>query len=190
MGPKNYFDDYINDSNSIFISGEVSSESAVKYQMQIKALIKKFDDNCVPEEERIITFYITDCPGGSVSAGFAIYDEMICENAKMKVVCSGMVASMGVILALGGDKGCRFALPHTEFLLHQPLGGASGQASDILIQARHIEQTRKKLYTIISERTQQPVDKIASDSDRDFILSAEEALEYGIIDKVIEPRRV
>lgn len=185
---ENFIDIYMNETHPIYITGEITSEVAVKCQMQIAAIIKKFDDNCIPEEERVITIHITDCPGGSVSAGLAIYDAMICENAKMKVICSGMVASMAVVLTLGGDKGMRFAYPNTEFLMHQPLGGAQGQTSDILIQARHIEKIRDKLYSIISQRTNQNIEKVASDSDRDFIQSTEEALQYGIIDKIIEPR--
>lgn len=182
---ENYIENYINESSDIHIYSEVTSELAANVEIRMAAILKHFDDNCTPDDERIINFYITDCPGGSVSAGFAIYDAMLCENAKIKVICSGMVASMGVVLALGGDRGMREAYPNTEFLLHQPLGGAQGQASDILIRARHIEKVRNKLYDIISERTGQPLERVAADSDRDFIINAEEALEYGIIDKII-----
>lgn len=185
---EDYIDSYLQEDRSIYIDQEITSQVATKVKIQMAAALKYFEDNCIPKDERIIVFYINDCPGGSVSAGLAIYDAMLCEEAKMKVICSGMVASMAVLITLGGDKYLRYSYPNTEFLLHQPLGGAQGQASDILIQAKHIEKVRSKLYGIIAERTDQPIEKIAADSDRDFILNAEEAMKYGLIDHIIPIR--
>ena len=188
---ESYIEKFLNDYIDIDIDKEVTNELATKTKLQVKANVHRFNENCTPKEDRIITYNITNCPGGSVSAGLAIYDDMICEkDVKVKTISSGMVASMGVIIALGGDKGLRYAYPDTEFLLHQPLIMGSGiqQTTDVLIQARHMEKIRNKLYSIIAKETGQPLEKIASDCERDFVLTAEEALEYGLIDEIIKPR--
>lgn len=131
-----------------------------------------------------INMYINS-PGGSVSAGMAIYDTMQYINADVSTICIGMAASMGSFLLTAGEKGKRFALPNSEIMIHQPLGGVQGQAEDIKIHAEHIIKTREKLNKIMSERTGQALDRIAIDTDRDNFMTAEQAVEYGLIDKVI-----
>lgn len=182
----NPVDNFLDEVAPIYVSGEITTESAVRFQVEIAAKLKFFEDNCAPLEERTITVNITDCAGGSVSAGWAMYDVMENSGVKIEVICSGMVASMGVIIALAGTKGLRKAYPHTEFLLHQPLGGTQGQASDILIQAAHIKEARMRIYEVVAEKTGQSAAKISADCDRDFILSAKEAIDYGLIDKIIK----
>ena len=134
-----------------------------------------------------ISFYINS-PGGSVSAGLAIYDTMRYIKPEVSTICVGMAASMGAILLGAGAKGKRFALPNSEIMVHQPLGGISGQAEDIKIHADHILKTREKLNKILAQATGRTMEQISGDTDRDNYLSAEEALEFGIIDKVIESR--
>ena len=134
-----------------------------------------------------ICLYI-NCPGGSVTAGFAIYDTMRFVKPDISTMCVGMAASMGAFLLAAGTKGKRLALPNAEIMIHQPLGGVSGQAEDIRIHADHIIKTREKLNRILSENTGQKLSKIEKDTDRDNYLSAEEAALYGIIDKVIDSR--
>ncbi|MEE1026037.1 MAG: ATP-dependent Clp endopeptidase proteolytic subunit ClpP [Acutalibacteraceae bacterium] len=134
-----------------------------------------------------IYFYINS-PGGSVSAGMAIYDTMQYIKCDVSTICLGMAASMGAFLLAAGAKGKRMALPNSEIMIHQPLGQAEGQATDILIHAKHIEKTRSTLNTILSERTGRPLEEIERDTERDNFMSAKEAMEYGLIDKVIEKR--
>ena len=136
------------------------------------------------DSEKDINMYINS-PGGSVTAGMAIYDTMQYINADVSTICIGMAASMGSFLLTAGTKGKRFALPNAEIMIHQPLGGVQGQAEDIKIHAEHIIRTREKLNRIMSERTGQPLDRIAIDTDRDNFLTAEQAVDYGLIDKVI-----
>ncbi|MFC9601089.1 ATP-dependent Clp endopeptidase proteolytic subunit ClpP [Peribacillus butanolivorans] len=135
-----------------------------------------------PDKE--ITIFINS-PGGSTSAGFAIYDTMQYIKPDIRTVCTGMAASFGAMLLLAGTKGKRCALPNSEIMLHQPLGGARGQATEIEISARRILKLKDHINQIISERTGQPIEKVAKDTDRDYFLSANEAKEYGIIDKII-----
>ncbi len=135
-----------------------------------------------------ITIYVNS-PGGSVSAGLGIYDTMQLVEPSISTICTGMAASMGAVLLAAGDKGKRAALKHSKVMIHQPLGGAQGQASDILIQAKQIEMIRAELYEILSSHTGQSVKKIEKDGDRDFWMSSSEALEYGVIDKIIEKRK-
>lgn len=136
------------------------------------------------DPEKDIHFYINS-PGGSTSAGFAIYDTMQYIKPDVQTICSGFAASFAAILLLSGAKGKRFALPNSEIMIHQPHGGAQGQASDIEISARRILRIRERLNEIAAERTGQPIERIARDMDRDYFMSAEEAKDYGIIDKVI-----
>ncbi|WP_102275074.1 ATP-dependent Clp endopeptidase proteolytic subunit ClpP [Cytobacillus massiliigabonensis] len=134
--------------------------------------------------EKDISIYINS-PGGSTTAGFAIFDTMEYIKPDVSTICMGMAASFGALLLIAGTKGKRFALPNSEIMIHQPLGGARGQATEIEISARRILKLRDHVNRIIADRTGQPVEKIAKDSDRDFYMTAEEALEYGIIDKII-----
>ncbi|MDR2383563.1 MAG: ATP-dependent Clp protease proteolytic subunit [Prevotellaceae bacterium] len=127
-------------------------------------------------------------PGGSVSAGLGIYDTMQIINSEVATICTGMAASMGAVLLAAGERGKRSALPHSRILIHQPLGGAEGQASDIEIAAREIVKTKQGLYKILSEHTGQPIEKIEKDSDRDYWMTSEEALQYGMIDEVMRKR--
>jgi len=135
-----------------------------------------------PDKE--ISLYINS-PGGSISSAFAMYDTMRYIKPQVHTICMGMAASAGAFLLLAGAKGKRFALPNSEIMIHQPSGGAQGQASDIAISAKRILQTRDKLNRIFAERTGQPVERIERDVDRDYYMSAQEALEYGIIDQII-----
>ncbi len=135
--------------------------------------------------EKDISLYINS-PGGSVTAGMAIYDTMNFVKADVQTICIGMAASMGAFLLSAGTKGKRFALPNAEVMIHQPLGGVRGQATEIEIHARHILRTRDKINRILSKNTGQPLEVIERDTDRDFFMTAQEALDYGIIDKIIE----
>ena len=139
------------------------------------------------DPEKDISFYINS-PGGSVSAGLAIYDTMQYIKCDVSTICMGMAASMGAFLLSAGAKGKRLALPNSEIMIHQPLGQAQGQATDILIHASHIEKTRANLNRILAENTGKPLDVIARDTERDNFMSAAEACEYGLIDKVITKR--
>jgi len=137
------------------------------------------------DPKKDITLYINS-PGGSVTAGLAIYDTMQYVECNISTICIGMAASMGATLLTAGEKGKRFALPNSEILLHQVAGGIKGQATDIEIEARQIIKMKEKLNQILVERTGQPLKKIEKDTDRDFYLSAEEAKKYGLIDEVIK----
>ncbi|MBR5409035.1 MAG: ATP-dependent Clp endopeptidase proteolytic subunit ClpP [Clostridia bacterium] len=139
------------------------------------------------DPDKDISFYINS-PGGSVSAGFAIYDTMQYIKCDVQTICMGMAASMGAFLLSAGAKGKRFALPNAEIMIHQPLGGTQGQASDIKIHADHILKTRDKLNRILAEATGKPLEVIEKDTERDNFMSAEEAAEYGLIDKVLYKR--
>ena len=137
--------------------------------------------------EKDIMLYINS-PGGSVTAGFAIYDTMQHIRADVSTICLGQAASMGAFLLSSGAKGKRLALPHSRVLIHQPLGGAQGQATDIEIQANEIIRIKKSLNTILSANTGQPLKKIEKDTDRDYIMTPEEALEYGMIDEILRKK--
>ena len=141
------------------------------------------------DSEKDIYLYINS-PGGSVTAGFAIYDTIQHIKPDVQTICIGMAASMGSFLLAAGAKGKRFALPNSEVMIHQALGGAQGQATEIEIAARHILRTREKLNNILSERTGQPIDKIERDTDRDNFLTADEAKDYGLIDDVMHPEDI
>ncbi len=137
------------------------------------------------DPQKDIYLYINS-PGGSITAGMAIYDTMQYVKPDVSTICVGLAASMGAFLLAAGTKGKRYALPNSEVMIHQPLGGAEGQASDIEIRARRILKMRDKLNQILSERTGQPLERIEKDTDRDYFMSAEESKEYGIIDAVID----
>ena len=139
------------------------------------------------DSEKDISLYINS-PGGSVTAGMAIYDTMQYIKCDVSTICIGMAASMGAFLLSSGAKGKRFALPNSEIMIHQPLGGARGQATEIKIVADHILKTREKLNKILAENTGKSIEEIARDTERDNYLSAQEALEYGLVDKVIAHR--
>ncbi len=139
------------------------------------------------DPDKDITFYINS-PGGSVTAGLAIYDTMRYVRCDIATLCMGQAASMGAVLLAAGTKGKRYALPHSRILIHQPMGGFQGQATDVDIHAREILRMREELNAILAAHTGQEIAKIQADTDRDFFMSAEEALAYGIIDKVLEKR--
>lgn len=164
----------------IFLGEEVNDVSASVIVAQL--LFLEADD---PEKD--IQLYINS-PGGSVTAGLAIYDTMQYIKCDVSTICMGMAASMGAFLLAGGTKGKRMALPHSEIMIHQPSGGAQGQATEIQIVADHILKTKHNLNSILAENTGQPLEKVAQDTERDNYMSAQEALEYGLIDKVITNR--
>lgn len=139
------------------------------------------------DPDKDINFYINS-PGGSVSAGMAIYDTMQYIKCDVSTICMGMAASMGAFLLSSGAKGKRYALPNSEIMIHQPLGGTQGQATEILIHAKHIERTRENLNKILAENTGKSLEEIAKDTERDNFMTAAEACEYGLIDKVITKR--
>jgi ATP-dependent Clp protease, protease subunit len=140
------------------------------------------------DPDKDIQFYINS-PGGSVASGFAIFDTMNYVKCDVSTICMGLAASMGAFLLAAGTKGKRFSLPNSEIMIHQPLGGAKGQATDIKIHAENILKTRDKLNKILSEKTGQPLEKIEKDTERDFFMSAEEAKTYGLIDDIMDRRK-
>ena len=135
-----------------------------------------------------ISLYINS-PGGSVTAGMAIYDTMHYIKCPVRTVCVGLAASMGAFLLMAGEKGKRLALPNSEIMIHQPSGGASGQATDVTIHAEWLLRTKKKMNAMMAEMTGQPLEKVARDVERDYFMSADEALAYGIIDQIYQPRK-
>ena len=141
------------------------------------------------DPDKDINLYINS-PGGDITSLFAIYDTMQYIKPDVSTICMGQAASAAAVLVLAGTKGKRYALPHSRILLHQPHGGASGQAVDIEIQAKEITRYRKLLEELIAEHTGQPLDKVSKDTDRDYILTAEEAVEYGVVDEVITSRKI
>ncbi len=164
----------------IMLNGQVDDASASVIIAQLLFLEGQ-------DPDKDISFYINS-PGGSVSAGLAIYDTMQYIKCDVSTICMGMAASMGAFLLSSGAKGKRYALPNSEIMIHQPLGGAQGQASDIIIHANHIKRTRSNLNKILSENTGKPIEVIEQDTERDNFMSAAEAQEYGLIDKVITKR--
>ncbi len=164
----------------IFLSDEVNDTTASLVVAQLLFLEAQ-------DPDKDIAFYINS-PGGSVTAGMAIYDTMNFIKCDVSTICIGMAASMGAFLLSAGTKGKRIALPHSEIMIHQPLGGAQGQASDIKIRAELILRTRDMLNRILAANTGKPIEEIERDTDRDHFMTAEQALEYGIIDKIYEKR--
>ena len=164
----------------IFLSDEVNDTTASLVVAQLLFLEAQ-------DPDKDISFYINS-PGGSVTAGMAIYDTMNYTKCDVSTICIGMAASMGAFLLSAGTKGKRIALPNSEIMIHQPLGGAKGQATDIKIQADLILRTRDNLNRILAENTGRPIEEIARDTERDNFMTAQQALEYGLIDKIFEKR--
>ena len=161
----------------IFLGTEVNDYTANVIQAQLLYL-----DSTDPGKD--ISIYINS-PGGSVYAGLGIYDTMQYVSSDIKTICTGMAASMAAVLLVAGEKGKRFALNHSRVMIHQPMGGAQGQASDIEITAREIQKLKKELYTIISDHSGVAYEKVAQDSDRDYWMTSQEAKEYGMIDDIL-----
>ena len=162
----------------IFLGTQVDDDTANVIQAQLLYL-----DSC--DLGKDVSIYINS-PGGSVYAGLGIYDTMQYIQSDVSTICTGMAASMAAVLLVAGEKGKRFALKHSRVMIHQPMGGIQGQASDIEITSREILKLKNELYTIISQHSGQPFDKVYQDSDRDYWMTSQEAVEYGMIDKVLE----
>lgn len=182
-------DQYLLRKNQIYLFGVVDTGMAARVIPQMHYIEQKMIDEGLPRDERVLTLLINS-PGGSVSDGMAIYDTINMLDCKVRTICVGLAASMGAFLLSSGSKGMRLALPNSEILIHQPLGGARGQASDIIIAARHIEHTRKTLNSILAMNTGKSVRQIAVDTDRDYTMTAEEAMAYGLVDQVLLPERI
>ncbi|WP_113919676.1 ATP-dependent Clp endopeptidase proteolytic subunit ClpP [Alkalibaculum bacchi] len=164
----------------IFLNGEVNDTTASLVVAQLLFLEAE-------DADKDIQLYINS-PGGSVTAGFAIYDTMNYIKSDVSTICIGMAASMGAFLLAAGQKGKRFALPNSEIMIHQPLGGAKGQSVDVQIYANRLIRTRDEINRILSEKTGQPIEVVQKDTDRDNFMNAKEAKDYGLIDKVITSR--
>ena len=165
----------------VFLRGEVNEALANSIVAQL--LFLEMED---PDAE--ISLYINS-PGGSVTDGMAIFDTMRYIKPKVRTVCLGMAASMGAFLLMAGEPGMRLALPNSEVMIHQPSGGASGQATDVQLHAEWLMRTKKKMNALMSEMTGQPLEKIERDVERDYFMTADEALAYGIIDEIYQPRK-
>ena len=164
----------------VFLGGEIDDDVANLVVAQMLFLEMENPD-------ADISLYINS-PGGSITAGMAIFDTMQHVKCSVRTVCVGMAASMGAFLLMAGEKGKRCALPNSEVMIHQPLGGASGQASDVKIRAEWLLKTKQKMNRLMADMTGQKLDRIEKDADRDFFMSADEALAYGIIDEIYHPR--
>lgn len=165
----------------VFLTGEIDDLTADIVIAQLIYLEGK-------DPEKDISLYINS-PGGSVTAGMGIYDTMNYIKCDVSTICVGMAASMGAFLLSSGARGKRYTLPNSEIMIHQPLGGAQGQASDIAIQAEHIIKIKQRMNRILAANTSQPLEKIEKDVDRDFYMNAEEALAYGLVDKIFDKRQ-
>ena len=165
----------------IFLGTEINDYTANTIQAQLLYL----DSN---DPGKDISIYINS-PGGSVIAGLGIYDTMQFITSDVATMCTGLAASMGAVLLVAGQEGKRSALPHARVMIHQPLGGVQGQASDIEIEAREIQKFKKELYTIIADHSHTPYDKVWADSDRNYWMTAEEAKEYGMVDQVLKKKQ-
>ena len=164
----------------VFLGGEITDETANVVVAQM--LFLEMED---PDSD--ISLYINS-PGGSVTAGMAIYDTMQYIKPQVRTVCLGMAASMGAFLLMAGEKGKRLALPNAEVMIHQPLGGAQGQATDVAIRAEWLMKTKEKMIRMMADMTGQPLDKVKADVERDYFMDAKEALDYHIIDEIYQPR--
>ena len=164
----------------VFLTGEVNDQSASSVIGQLLFLESENPD-------KDISLYINS-PGGSVTAGMGIYDTMRFIRPKVNTICVGLAASMGALLLSSGEKGKRYALPHSRVMIHQPLGGMQGQASELEIVAREILRTKRELNQILADNTGKPLEEVARDTERDYWLTAEEALQYGLIDRIFTTR--
>ena len=164
----------------VFLGGEIDDDTANLVVAQLLFLEMENPDSD-------ISLYINS-PGGSVTAGMAIFDTMNYIKPDVRTVCIGMAASMGAFLMMAGKKGKRLALPNSEIMIHQPLGGAQGQATDVAIRAEWLMKTKEKMTRMMSEMTGQDIERVKQDVERDYFMSAEEALQYGIIDEIYQPR--
>ena len=164
----------------VFLGGEIDDDTANLVVAQLLFLEMENPDSD-------ISLYINS-PGGSVTAGMAIFDTMNYTKPDVRTVCIGMAASMGAFLMMAGKKGKRLALPNSEIMIHQPLGGAQGQATDVAIRAEWLMKTKEKMTRMMSEMTGQDIERVKQDVERDYFMSAEEALKYGIIDEIYQPR--
>ena len=164
----------------VFLGGEIDDDTA---NLVVAQLLFLEMEN--PDQD--INLYINS-PGGSVTAGMAIFDTMNYIKPDVRTVCIGMAASMGAFLMMAGKKGKRLALPNSEIMIHQPLGGAQGQATDVAIRAEWLMKTKEKMTRMMSEMTGQDIERVKQDVERDYFMSAEEALQYGIIDEIYQPR--
>lgn len=182
-------DQYLLSKNQIYLFGPIETGMAARVIPQMHYIEQKMIEENLPEEERVLTLLINS-PGGSVTDGMAIYDTINMLECKVRTICVGLAASMGAFLLSSGSKGMRLALPNSEILIHQPLGGAQGQASDIIIAAKRIAHTRKTLNSILAMNTGKTVERIAEDTDRDNTMTAEEAMQYGLIDRVLIPEQI
>ncbi len=165
----------------VFLSGEIDDQTANTVVAQLLYLEGKNPDKDI--------FMYINSPGGSVTAGLAIYDTMQYIKCDISTICIGMAASMAAVILSSGTKGKRICLPHSEVMIHQPLGGAQGQASDIEIHARHIQKTRESLNKILADNTGKSLETITKDTDRDNFLDAKQALKYGLVDKIYDKRK-
>lgn len=165
----------------IFLGSAINDDVANVVIAQLLFLEKQ-------DAKKDITIYVNS-PGGSVTSTLAMYDTMQLLQCDVSTVCVGIAASGGSIILMGGTKGKRFILPHSEVMIHQPLGGTEGQATDIAIHADHIIKTKNMLNQMIADHTDQPLERVAKDTERDFFMDAEAALKYGIIDKIVQPKK-
>ena len=164
----------------VFLGGEIDDDTANVVVAQLLFLEMENPDSD-------ISLYINS-PGGSITAGMAVFDTMNYIKSPIRTVCIGMAASMGAFLLMAGEKGKRLALPNSEIMIHQPLGGARGQATDVAIHAEWLLKTKRKMNALITEMTGQPLERVEKDVERDFFMSADESLAYGIIDEIYQPR--
>ena len=180
-------DQYLLRKNQIYLFGPIETGMAARVIPQMHFIEQKMIDENLPKEERVLTLLINS-PGGSVTDGLAIYDTINMLDCHVRTICVGLAASMAAFLLSSGSRGMRLALPNSEILIHQPLGGAQGQASDIEITAREIMKTKRELYEILSYHSGASYEKIEQDADRDYWLTSTEAKEYGLIDNVLTKR--
>lgn len=177
---------YLLRKNQVYLFGAIDTQTAARIIPQMHYIDCRMAEEDLPVEERVLTLLINS-PGGSVTDGLAIYDTINSLSCAVRTICVGMAASMGAFLLSSGTRGMRMALPTSEILIHQPLGGAQGQATDIILAAKHIERTRQTLNDILSMNTGRPKDQIAADTERDHVMSAKEAVDYGLIDQILTP---
>ena len=180
---------YLLSKNQIYLFGPIETGLAARVIPQMHFIEQKMIEENLPKEERILTILINS-PGGAVTDGLAIYDTINMLECEVRTICVGLAASMGAFLLSSGSKGMRLALPNSEILIHQPLGGAQGQASDLIIAAKHIEHTRKRLNSIMAMNTGKTIARIARDTERDNTMTAQQALNYRLIDHILLPERI